>query len=43
MAGLMDMMMVVPMVLTKVDKSVHLTEVLMVDLKVEKTAVPKAD
>lgn len=37
------MMMVVQMVLTKVDKSVDLMVVLMADLKVERTAVPKAD
>lgn len=35
--------MVVPMVLTKADKSVDLMVVLMADLKVERTAVSKAD
>jgi len=39
----MDMMMVVPMVLTKADKSVDLMVVLMAGLMVERTAVPMAD
>jgi hypothetical protein len=39
----MDMMMVVPMVLTKADKSVDLMVVLMAGLMVERTAVPTAD
>jgi hypothetical protein len=43
MVASMDMMMVVPMVLTKADKSVDLMEVLMAGLMVERTAVPTAD